>query len=322
MAGVAIYMEENVTLYQDAVQMLVDRSESKRWEGLTGALDRAKVHRPVAWHFPVKACEVVGGQPEAAIPAVAALTCAHMALMLVDDMLDADPRGAYRQMGAGRAANLAVGLNTLGIDILLSSTSCREHEQAARALNEMMKRTAYGQDMDVMNLQTEESYWAVTRAKSSPYFGTSLYIGALFGGSSLEIAGQLKNVGELYGEIMQIHDDLNDSLAVPANVDWLAGRSPLPLLFAQSVAHPERERFVKLRDKADDPTALKEAQSILVRSGAISYSVNELLKRHAQASTLIKEISLARPDCLEPLLEEAIAPVRNLFAKVGADLPI
>ena len=310
-----------MNLYQNAIQMLLDSPESTQWEVLRSALERAKTHLPVAWHFPVKACEAVGGEPEEAIPAVAAITCTHMAIILIDDILDEDPRGAYRQIGIGRAANLAVGLNALGINVLLSAVSCREREKAARALNHMMGCTAYGQDLDIMNPKTEEGYWAVTRAKSSPYFGVAIYIGALFGKATVTVAEALKQFGEIYGEIMQIHDDLNDSLAVPANVDWLAGRSPLPMLFAELVTHPERERFIELRRKADDSRTLREAQSILVRCGAISFSVNELQKRHALAIDLLKNIPLANPEPLEQLLEEAIAPVRQLYAKVGADFP-
>jgi geranylgeranyl diphosphate synthase type I len=309
-----------MSLYEDAIQMLLNLPESARWDELRHALERALNHRPVAWHFPVKACEAVGGQSANVIPAVAAITCAHMAIMLVDDILDDDPRGAYRHLGVGKTANLAVGLNSLGLSVLMAGSSGSNGLHAAQELNEMMQTTAYGQDLDVMNVHTEESYWAVTRSKSSPYFGAALYLGALFGGASLDLAKQLKQFGELYGEIMQIHDDLNDSLAVPANVDWLAGRSPLPLLFAQLVDHPEREWFVELRSKVEDPIALEEAQSILVRCGAISYSVNELLRRHGQATELLKKIQLANPMALMQLLEEAIAPVRYLFAKVGADL--
>jgi len=302
-------------LYHNAVQMLLDRNECLEWQDLHHSLMRALNHRPVAWHFPVKACEAVGAVPEDGLPAVAAIICAHMALMLIDDILDEDPRGAYHQFGEGKAANLAVGLIGLGLAVLMES----RFPAAARALNEMLKRTAYGQSLDVMNLQTELDYWLVTRTKSSPYFGAALSIGALFGGASSEVADKFHQFGELYGEIMQIHDDLNDCLAAPANVDWLSGRSPLPLLFAQLVDHPDRQRFIELRNKANDPEALAEAQKILVHCGAISYSVHELVKRHESAIGLLRQMQLERPEPLSMLLEEAIAPVRHLFAKVGVD---
>jgi geranylgeranyl diphosphate synthase type I len=290
------------------------------WSALGLLCERARVHRPIAWDFPVLAAQAVGGGREAAIPAVGALTCAHMALILIDDLLDEDPRGAYHQLGQARAANLASALAALGIDVLLKS-SLSQRERAAAMLNELMLRTAHGQDLDVQNSQTEEAYWAVTRAKSSPYFGAGLYLGALCADANIELAGQLKEFGELFGEIMQIHDDLNDCLATPANVDWLQGRSPLPILFAIRVAHPQQDRFIELRGGVSDPAALAEAQAILVSCGAISYSVNELVLRQGQAKRLLATIHLADPAPLASLLASTIAPVKHLFAKVGAEFP-
>jgi geranylgeranyl pyrophosphate synthase len=125
----------------------------------------------------------------------------------------------------------------------------------------------------------------------------------------------------IFGEIMQIHDDLNDCLASPANVDWLQGRAPLPILFAELAPHPQRERFLELRGQVADPAKLQEAQAILVSSGAISYCVNELLLRQRAAEKIVNQTSLADPQPLISLLEHAVAPVRNLFASVGAEFP-
>jgi geranylgeranyl pyrophosphate synthase len=308
-------------IYSSAIELLVKHSSAQSWLDMQTAFRRASNKRPVAWNFPVKACESLGAKGELAMPAVAAITCVHMAIILVDDILDDDPRGEYLHIGAGRAANLAVGLNALGMRILVEAKGLVEAKQvqAVVALNQMIGGTAAGQDLDVQNTQTEEGYWAVTRAKSSPYFAAALFIGALFGGAELAVATQLKRLGEIYGEIMQIHDDLNDCLQSPANVDWASGRSPLPILFAQIVDHPERERFIQLRKQVGDPTLLEEAQSILVRSGAISYSVHQLTARHQQAEELLQQIKLADASPLQELLDEAIAPVKNLFSSVGAE---
>lgn len=308
-------------LYEQGIHKLLQHPKTKEWPELKTACESALGHRPVAWHFPLVACEAVGASPEAGLPALSAITCSHMAIMLVDDMLDDDPRGAYHRLGTGRAANLAAGLYGLGLDVLLSST-CPQNEQAAAVFAQLMLRTAYGQDLDVHNAQTEEGYWTVTRAKSSPYFVAALTIGAMCGGGDAAALAGLTRFGELYGEIMQIHDDLNDSLASPANVDWEQGRAPLPLLFAQTVSHPDRERFIELRGQVSELAKLEEAQAILVRSGAISYSVNELLTRHERASRLVAEMPIAKHQPLLYLLEESVAPVRHLFAKVGAKLQI
>ncbi len=305
--------------YNNAIEFLGQQVAPQNWRELSLACERASQKAPVAWDFPVKACQAMGAEPQRAMRAVAAIICVHMGLMLIDDLLDEDPRGEYLRIGAGRTANLAAALNALGTTILLEATECRQKDRAAEALNKMIAQTAYGQDLDVQNARTEEGYWAVTRAKSSPYFGAAFYIGALFGDASLQVADQLKSFGELFGEIMQIHDDLNDCLDSPANADWLQGRSPLPILFAELVDHPDHQRFMELRGRVQEPEALQEAQTILVRSGAISYCVSELLTRQKTAYGLLKDIELKDARPLELLLEQAIAPVKHLFASVGAN---
>ncbi len=309
-----------MNLYEEAINSLLKHPTTHDWPELQVACKRALSRRPVAWHFPVKACEAVGSLSAAAVPAIAAISCAHMAIMLVDDILDEDPRGAYRKLGAGRAANLAAGLYGLGLDVLIASC-CSQAELGASLLASMILRTAYGQDLDVHNPQSEEGYWAVARAKSSPYFAGALGIGAIFGGAGAATVEHMRRFGGIYGEMMQIHDDLNDCLASPANIDWKQGRSPLPMLFAQIVDHPDRQRFIELRPQVDDLEKLEEAQSILIRCGAISYSVRELMLRHAMADSLVNEMKLVNAEPLKQLLEEAIAPVRHLFAKVGAQMP-
>jgi geranylgeranyl diphosphate synthase type I len=306
-------------IYKDAIHFLLEEPGVKTWPELHHTITQAAHKPPIAWDFPVRACQAVGADPGRSLPAVAAITCAHMALILIDDLLDEDPRGAQLRIGPGRAANLALGLHTLAVRVLLNTKECRERERAAAALNNMMGETAFGQDLDVQNMRSEEDYWAVTRAKSSPYFGAALYIGALFGETPVETAEQLRGFGRLFGEIMQIHDDLNDCLASPANMDWSQGRLPLPILFAELVQHPDRDQFIALRTRVAEPEALKEAQSILVRCGAISYCVNELLSRQAKAHGLLGDIALADPTPLEQLLEHVIGPVKHLFASVGAE---
>ena len=112
---------------------------------------------------------------------------------------------------------------------------------------------------------------------------------------------------------MQIHDDLNDSMAVPANPDWLQGRKPLPILFALTVEHPDQERFLNLYQNISNGNALQEAQEILIRCGAVSYCVDQLLRRHQSIQDILSKIRLPNKDSLGSLIEAVIAPVRKLF---------
>jgi geranylgeranyl pyrophosphate synthase len=186
----------------------------------------------------------------------------------------------------------------------------------------MFLTTALGQFWDVQPPADESAYWRIVRTKSSPFFGAALHLGALFGGASEGVAAKLERVGSLYGEMIQIHDDLSDTLASPAGPDWIEGRSPLPILFAESVDHPDRSRFLKLRQETADEGALREAQEILIRCGAVSYCVDQLLRRNQAAQEALREIALVRPGLIESLLEELVAPVWKLFDGLEVSPPV
>jgi len=180
----------------------------------------------------------------------------------------------------------------------------------------MLLFTALGQYWDTQNPHTEEAYWQVTRAKSAPFFGATLYVGAMMGGADATSAGKLGELGELYGEMIQIHDDLNDAMAVPASVDWLQGRFPLPILFAEVVPHPDQARFRHLRRQVEQADALVEAQDILIRCGAVSYAIDQLLQRHRQATALRPQLHLAQPRVIDQVLEGVIEPVQKLLHQI------
>jgi geranylgeranyl pyrophosphate synthase len=117
--------------------------------------------------------------------------------------------------------------------------------------------------------------------------------------------------------MIQIHDDLNDTMAVPANSDWLQGRKPLPILFAQSVQHPQRARFMELYQNISAENALQEAQEILIKCGAVSYCVDQLLRRHQAAQDILDEIPLRNKAAVDSVIAAIIAPVQRLFDTLG-----
>jgi geranylgeranyl pyrophosphate synthase len=264
--------------------------------------------------MPVRACEAVGGLPEQAIAAMLAVGCAHVGILLVDDMLDADPRGEYHRVGMPAASNLACTFQAAALEAVgRCAADVSARLAALTSFNEMFLSTAYGQYLDVQAPTDEYSYWRTAQTKSSPFFGAALQVGALAGGGTLETAGRLNELGRLYGEMVQIHDDLHDVMEMPANPDWVQGRSPLPILFAALVEHPEQARFLELKKQVDKPAALQEAQEILLRCGAVSYCVYHLTQRYEKAQEIMKSISLARPEPVASLLDDIIAPVHKLL---------
>ena len=312
-----------MNIYQSIYQFVGDMSMVDNWPDITRVLERAVRKEPRDWRLPLVACEAVGGSLDAIVPVLAAVACSHISLILIDDLLDADPRGEHHRLGIPLAANLATVFQQLSLEALnnCSFVDVNSQLKAQDSLHEMMLTIALGQYLDFQGPIDEVAYWRIVCTKSSPFFGSAFYVGALAAGASLELAAQLKEFGLLYGEIIQIHDDLSDSLATPASPDWTLGRWPLPMLFAGVVNHPRRERFLTLRQAIAEPGALAEAQMILIQSGALSYGVHELMTRYQKARDLLAALMLENPDAVERLLDDQIEPVRLLYKTLGLASP-
>jgi geranylgeranyl pyrophosphate synthase len=288
------------------------------WPELNQLLQKIVGNKPPHWWMAARACMATGGTFTQAIPAVAALGAHFLNIVLIDDMLDADPKGQHNRLGYAITANLASALQAVGFEAIAhSSLSLESQAIVFNQLNRMLLKTTLGQHWDAQNPCDEESYWRVTRTKSSPYFGTSFFVGAFMSGSPEAIATQLGEVGELYGEMIQINDDLNDVLETPANADWVQGRYPLPILYATLVPHPDQARFVALRRHIAEEWALREAQEILIRCGAMSYGIDQLLQRFERVDTLLRQIPLADSSWIQELIEGIVAPVQRLLAQVN-----
>lgn len=274
------------------------------------------------WQLPGIGCAVVGGDASQVIPAMAAMACLQISIILVDDLLDEEPDGAHHRMGVGRTANLALALQASG-HLLIEQCAAPSVNRAAAALSltRMALDTAAGQDLDVSNLTGEENYWQVVRAKSTPFYGAGLEIGARLGGASEEVAAGLYEIGVIFGEAVQILDDLEDAFAMPANADWMQGRNNLAILYGLTADYPEKEAFLQKKAQADQPESLEQAQRILIQAGAVSYCAYQLLHRHWEARRRIQSLPLQRPDLLQKLLTAQLLPFLNLLERVGAELP-
>ena len=302
--------------------MLLDLPAVKSWPDMRGAVESMVMKRPRDRELPIRASLAVGGTAEQAIPAAAAIACLQISIILIDDMLDADPRGAYHRIGTGATANLASAFQATGLQAIVAGDSPREVKmETVGVVNRMMLETAYGQHLDIRNPYLEDDYWTLVRTKSAPFFGAALYIGARLGGGSAHISAEIQQLGHRYGEMIQIHDDLKDTMEVPANPDWISGRNPLPIIFAQSVDHPDRKRFLELRKRITDPGALSEAQEILIRCGAVSYCAHHLIQRYKKARTLLSRLSLINTEPLNTLLDQVIDPVMALLKDAGVEEP-
>ncbi len=303
-----------MNIYKTTVNYILNLPLLKAWPQAGALLKHAAAKQPRDWCLPLLACEAVGGNIEQGIPAAASIACALIGILLIDDMLDEDPRGEFKRIGQAQAANFAsVFLAASSQAILRSGVESTIKLQAVESLNQMFVSVAFGQFLDVQNPSNEAAYWKTVKMKSAPFFRTTLELGALLGDAPIEVVRDIGEIGRIYGEMIQIHDDMNDSMTTPAGPDWVQGRSPLPILYAQQVGHADRNRFLELRQHTLDEAALGEAQEILIKSGAISYCIDQLLHRYQEAQAVSTRLKLARPEKLNVILDEVILPVWGLF---------
>jgi geranylgeranyl pyrophosphate synthase len=264
----------------------------------------------------------VGGREETALPAAAAVFCSLISIHLVDDMLDAEPLGDFRQLGEGRTANLALAFQAAGHLLLEGAEAPAEiRSQLQASFARMSLATCFGQELDARELASEAEYWRVVGTKTPPLFGEALRMGALLGGAPAGLAEQLAEVGRVLGRFIQVGDDVTDALETPARADWQRRPNSLPLLFAMTAGHSEREEFLRLSARASEPEALAAAQKILFRSGAISYCTLKLIETAREARELFARIPLRNPEPIEQLLEIHTRPLFRLLETVGVQDP-
>src|SRR5215203_4424628 len=106
----------------------------------------AASRKPDHWLLPIRACEAVGGLAGQAISAIVAIGCAHVGILLVDDMLDGDPRGDYHRLGMSAVSNLACFFQSIALHAVSRSLQNSASQLlAVNSLNAMFASTALGQ---------------------------------------------------------------------------------------------------------------------------------------------------------------------------------
>jgi hypothetical protein len=134
-------------IHQVVVEYLMNFRIFDEWQEMGSILRRSASTRPRDWNLPISLGLAAGELPDKAVPASAALACVQISIILVDDMLDGDPRGEYHRIRHGRAANFGLAFQAAGLDALLESrSSSKVKREAIMSLNTMMLKTAFGQD--------------------------------------------------------------------------------------------------------------------------------------------------------------------------------
>jgi len=295
--------------------------EISDWPEILGLIERVAHREGISvWDYPFATCRAVGGTQMAALPGAGAVFCSLLSIHLVDDMLDDEPYGEFRRLGAGQIANIALALQAAG-HRLLRALEPGIGAAAQGILARMALGTAYGQGLDIHEARSEEEYWRIVEAKTPPLFGTAFEIGALLGGAPAGVSERLERIGRILGRFIQVSDDLSDALKTPAKVDWNKPSNNLAILYALTAHHPSRERFRELVARSGDPEALSEAHQVLLKSGAVSYCTFKMLEFSQEAQEILDSIPLHDPEPVTKILRLNLKPLHRLLETVGVEEP-
>ncbi|WP_304425795.1 polyprenyl synthetase family protein [uncultured Adlercreutzia sp.] len=250
-----------------------------------------KRHRPLICYA---ACLAVGGDPNRATSAAAAIEHFHSAALIHDDIADeAELRRGEPCLHLTEGLGLAINMGDLALsqvngtvidDPLLDDTA------KVRVIGEliaMTRRTVEGQALDIGWARdgrydiTPEDYLTMAIHKTAHYSGAvPLAIGAIVGGASDEVVEALRSYGLDTGLAFQIQDDLLNLIGTDEakkkdfRSDITEGKRTLVVVHALANAAPEaRERLVEiLSSKEHDPEVLAEAVALMEEAGSIEYA--------------------------------------------------
>ncbi|HUN22569.1 MAG TPA: polyprenyl synthetase family protein [Anaerolineales bacterium] len=298
-------MENNILL-----QQINSAVEQLRWVELQGIFQEKIQKPPENWFIPEKVSRaILGSRCPDANQSCMAFAFTHIAIGLADDILDNDLDGLHHHYGTGAVVNMSQALLALSFECLTSV-------HAVKNLSKRLEGVCVGQMLDSMGASTEDEYWNIAYAKSANFFAIPFELGGVLANCKQNQMQICSKLGELYGLLVQVGDDIDDCLRPVFTPDWTYPIRSLPILFANVVNYPCRDKFVYLQKNLTE-TSLQDAQDLLIGSGAVSYCIWKMEHLVLQAHELITQSDFRDKDTLFELFghfSKPISSLRNLVA--------
>ena len=250
-----------------------------------------KRHRPLICFA---ACLAVGGDPDRAMSAAAAIEHFHSAALIHDDIADeAELRRGEPCLHLTEGLGLAINMGDLALSMVngpVVNDPLLDDATKVRVIRELIAmtcRTVEGQALDLGWARdgrydiAPEDYLTMAIHKTAHYSGAvPLAVGAIVGGAADEQVEALRSYGLDTGLAFQIQDDLlnlvgtDEAKKKDFRSDITEGKRTLVVVHALQNASPAaRERLIEiLSAKERDPEVLAEAVAIMEEAGSIEYA--------------------------------------------------
>ncbi|MBI4336661.1 MAG: polyprenyl synthetase family protein [Chloroflexi bacterium] len=273
-------------------------------------------------------CEALGGTPERALPAAAAVELTHHFLCIHDDIQDGTPQQGQRSSvwwvwGPAQAINAGDGMHAMAHLALFRLQERLPLEQALEALRVLGRaglESCEGQFHD-LNLQERvdvsvKDYLRMVELRTGALFGGAMELGALVAGAGVDARQAFAGAGRKLGMAYHLRQDVLDlwgpdvSEAPGGNVLNKSKSFPIAYAFEHGSLPAKRELgtlyFKRVLEAADVPRIVAILDGLGAREHA--QETAEQLVREALAEL---ERSGARPGGLQGLREVAEYLVRR-----------
>lgn len=275
-----------------------------------------KRHRPLICML---ACKAVGGDPEKAKAAGAAIEHFHTAALIHDDIADESTlrRGEpclHLTEGEGLAINMGDLALSLVTGTVLGDSNLDDSTKLCvlQELVDMTTRTIEGQALDIGWARDErfdltvDDYLVMAAHKTAFYSGgVPLAVGAIIGGGTEEQIEVLRAYGMSTGLAFQIQDDLLNLIGTKEAAkkdfrsDITEGKRTMVAVhaLANTTGAVHDELLEILSTKETDPARLERAVEIMQEAGSIEYArarALELAHEHQQDLKRVLPASLSR----------------------------
>jgi geranylgeranyl diphosphate synthase type I len=243
-----------------------------------------------------KACEIVGGNANDAIPYAAGMEILHNFTLIHDDVMDKDDlrRGAptvHVKYGIPLAITAGDLLFVKVYESLLKYSpkhlSVNDVLKSIQVVTEAATLLCEGQALDISYPKTadviENDYIFMVGGKTSALFKACVEIGAIIGGANTEQLVALGKFAWDAGIAFQLVDDIlgatanEETLGKPVGSDLKEGKKTLYVIHALSkISIEQRKILTKVLGNCDASIEdLKKAIKLLNETGSIDYTLGK-----------------------------------------------
>jgi len=310
MIGFELYLKRN-SKKMDAylATFFVDGTHPDMKRYLYGPLaeysaNAGKRHRPLICML---ACEAVGGDPEAARSAAAAIEHFHTAALIHDDIEDASQtRRGEPCMHIREGEGLAINAGDLALSLVTGTVvddPTLDDATKLRVLHELVEmttRTIEGQALDIGWARddrfdlTVDDYLLMANHKTAFYSGAvPLAVGAIIGGGSESQIATMRSFGMATGLAFQIQDDMlnlvgtREATKKDFRSDITEGKRTLIAVHALHHSEQRERLLVLLSSRPTEPAELDEAVEIMREAGSIDFANGYASKLVVDAKTAL-----------------------------------